>query len=136
MFSWEEAKEIMKFAFPLVPGLLLIGLWHPLSRSFISKFYSVETVGLLSFAVRITSVMAILNSAIQLAWKPLLFENLHKDSFKNDVVSISRIVVFATLYTSVILSLFFLQKYVCILEQKNIMTVQYSLVFFVFNKFY
>jgi len=106
MFSWEEAKEIMKFAFPLVPGLLLIGLWHPLSRSFISKFYSVETVGLLSFAVRITSVMAILNSAIQLAWKPLLFENLHKDSFKNDVVSISRIVVFATLYTSVILSLF------------------------------
>jgi O-antigen/teichoic acid export membrane protein len=105
VFSWQEAKEIIRFSVPIVPGLLLIGLWNPLSRYLVSKFFSIETVGLLSFAVRITSVMAILNSAIHLAWNPLLFENYKKVTFKADVYKISRLVSVVALFGSIVLTL-------------------------------
>jgi O-antigen/teichoic acid export membrane protein len=88
-FNVKDAREIFKFAVPIVPGLLLIGLWNPLSRNLVSKYFSIQTVGLLSFAVRITSVMEIINSALGLAWNPLLFENYKKPTFKKDVYKIS-----------------------------------------------
>ncbi|HPM02270.1 MAG TPA: oligosaccharide flippase family protein, partial [Candidatus Cloacimonadota bacterium] len=112
VFNWQDAKEIIRFSVPIVPGLLLIGLWNPLSRSLVSKFFSIETVGLLSFAVRITSVMAILNSAIHLAWNPLLFENYKKDTFKADVYRISRLVSVVALFGSIVLTL--LSPEICI----------------------
>ena len=91
-FQWSEIKSIVHFAFPIVPGVLLIGLWQPFSRSLISKFYSMEDVGLLSFAVRITSVLEIANYGIRYAWLPMLFENHEKENFKTEVTKISKLV--------------------------------------------
>ncbi len=90
-FSYEIAKKITKFAVPIVPGLLLIGFWGPLSRNLIAKYYSLEFLGLFAFAIRIASVMEILNGAIRMAWNPLIFENFNKPNFKKDTQNISRL---------------------------------------------
>lgn len=84
-----DIKKITSFALPLVPGLLLIGLWNPLSRKIIAHFYSIETVGLLSFAIRITAIIMIVNLAIHRAWTPFLFENFKKESFRIEIKQIS-----------------------------------------------
>lgn len=88
-FCRHDAKEIIRFAIPIVPGLLIFGAWAPLSRNLITKHFSIETLGLFSFAVRIASVMKIASGAIKLAWNPLLFENYKKDTFKKDLYKIS-----------------------------------------------
>jgi O-antigen/teichoic acid export membrane protein len=105
-FNLKDAKEIFKFSVPIVPGLLLIGLWNPLSRNLVSKYFSIQAVGLLSFAIRITSVMEIINSALGLAWNPLLFENYKKPTFKKDVYYISKFTGLITFWGAVFLTLF------------------------------
>src|SRR5690554_2044258 len=82
-FSKSDAKEIVKFAFPIVPGLLLIGLWGPISRNLISEYFSLATLGLFAFAIRIAAVMEILNGAIRMAWSPMLFEKDRKSTRLN-----------------------------------------------------
>jgi len=91
-FSKSDAKEIVKFAFPIVPGLLLIGLWGPISRNLISEYFSLATLGLFAFAIRIAAVMEILNGAIRMAWSPMLFENFKNPSFVKDTERISKMV--------------------------------------------
>ncbi len=88
-FDWQYAKDIAKFAIPLVPGLLLVGFWNPLSRSMISEFYSLEAVGYLAFAIRITMFMAIINGAINMAWNPILFEEFKKPDFIKNLEKVS-----------------------------------------------
>lgn len=88
-FIWPYAKKIAKFAIPIVPGLLIIGFWNPLSRSLIANHYSMETVGYLGFALRITSLLMIINSAVKLAWNPMLFEEYNKPTFKKNLKQIS-----------------------------------------------
>ena len=88
-FIWPYAKKIAKFAIPIVPGLLIIGFWNPLSRSLIANHYSMETVGHLGFALRITSLLMIINSAVKLAWNPMLFEEYNKPTFKKNLKQIS-----------------------------------------------
>lgn len=104
-FNWKDAKAIIKFSIPIVPGLLIVGFWHPLSRNLVSKYFSIETVGLLSFAVRITSVMTIINGAIHLAWGPMLFENHKKPSFNKDVFRISMLSAIILFYGAIFLTL-------------------------------
>lgn len=88
-FIWPYAKKIAKFAIPIVPGLLIVGFWNPLSRSLIANHYSMETVGYLGFALRITSLLMIINSAVKLAWNPMLFEEYSKPTFKKNLKQIS-----------------------------------------------
>ncbi len=102
---WSEIKNIASFSFPLVPGVLLIGLWQPFSRDLISKYYSIKYIGLLSFAVRIASVLEIINYGIRFAWTPLLFENHEKENFKTDLLKISKIVGHLSFSSAIILTL-------------------------------
>jgi len=90
-FIWPYAKKIAKFAIPIVPGLLIVGFWNPLSRTLISEHYSIETVGYVGFALRITSLMTIISSAISLAWNPILFEEYKKPEFSKQFEKISTI---------------------------------------------
>lgn len=89
-YDKKMAADIIKFAVPIVPGLLLVGLWQPLSRNFVSVFYSLESLGLLAFALKVTSLMLILNSAIGLAWNPMLFEDHKKTNFRENLKIISQ----------------------------------------------
>lgn len=89
-FSFPEAREIAQFALPLVPGILLIALYQPLMRTLISRVYNMETLGVFSFAYRLTTIMAIVESGIRLSWRPLLYENIRKDNFGSEYKKISR----------------------------------------------
>jgi O-antigen/teichoic acid export membrane protein len=88
-FDIEYAKLMFKYALPLVPGVLILGFWGPLSRDLIAKNYSLEHVGVLSVALRIGSITELLNAAIKMAWNPMLFENMHKENFKHDLKKLS-----------------------------------------------
>lgn len=79
-FSKKEALLIIMYAFPLVPGLLAVGLWIPLSRNLTSYFFSVSVLGLYAFAARFASITSIFNGALKNTWQPILFENI-KDKF-------------------------------------------------------
>jgi len=89
-FSWQEANEIVRFSLPLVPGILLIALYQPLMRTLISRVYDLEALALFSFAYRLTTIMALVESGIRLSWRPLLYENIRKASFDNEYIRISR----------------------------------------------
>ncbi|MDI9529218.1 MAG: oligosaccharide flippase family protein [Candidatus Cloacimonadota bacterium] len=89
-FSWPEAAEIARFSLPLVPGILLIALYQPLMRTLISRVYDLKALALFSFAYRLTTLMALVESGIRLSWRPLLYENIRKASFGNEYIRISR----------------------------------------------
>ncbi len=89
-FNLREANRIIKFSTPIVPGLLIVGFWQPLSRSIMANYFSIKEVGLFAFAIRITSVLQMLNLAVKLAWNPMIFENYKKESFKKDLYKISK----------------------------------------------
>jgi O-antigen/teichoic acid export membrane protein len=105
-FNIKEAFRIIKFAVPIIPGLLVVGFWQPLSRNIISNFFSIKEVGLFAFAIRITSVLQMINLAVKLAWNPMIFENYKKDSFKKDLYRISKFMGVFSLFAATLLTLF------------------------------
>lgn len=88
-FSRVDAKEISKFSLPLVPGVILLGVYQPLIRTLISRVYDVNTLAIFSFALKITTIMAIVETGIRLAWRPMLYENINKKSFGTEYRRIS-----------------------------------------------
>lgn len=99
-------RHIINYAIPLVPGLLIIGFWHPISKYLTANYFSTEEVGYLSFALRITAIMQMLNTAVKLAWQPMLFENINNSKFKGDIVKLSSKFAIFGLYFCVLLTLF------------------------------
>lgn len=91
-FSFIDAKSIITFALPIVPGVLLVGFWNPLSRELVSSLYSLYALGLLAFGFRIASVLEILNGSIRMAWNPLIFEKNKSKAFKKDITNISLLI--------------------------------------------
>lgn len=87
-----KSIQLMRFALPIVPGVILFGLWKPLSINLISNYYSLQMVGLVSFALRVTSILEIVNSGMKNAWQPLIFENHKSPNFKKEVLEISNLV--------------------------------------------
>jgi O-antigen/teichoic acid export membrane protein len=102
-FDKNEAVMLLKFAIPLLPGVLLITFWQPLMRNMISNYYSLSVVALLSFSISLTSILAIIRSAIDLAFKPVLFENYSSISFKSDIYKVSQIVVLFMFFAALFL---------------------------------
>jgi len=104
-FSWYYAKAIIKFAIPLIPGLLLAGFWNPLSRSLISNYYSIEAVGYFAFALKITMFMTIISNAINLAFNPMIFEKHNDSNFYTDLSKMSFYVGIGIFWFAIVLTL-------------------------------
>lgn len=100
-FSIEEARKIISFAIPLVPGVLIIGLFQPMFRSIMGRNYSLEELGIFSFASRIATILVIVETAIRLAWRPLLYENIKKADFGASYFKISKLVGAMLLLTGI-----------------------------------
>jgi O-antigen/teichoic acid export membrane protein len=88
-FSKSDAKQILHFSLPLVPGVFLLGMYQPLMRTLITRVYDVNTLALFSFAYKITTIMAIVETGIRLAWRPMLYENIKKKAFGYEYEKIS-----------------------------------------------
>jgi O-antigen/teichoic acid export membrane protein len=89
-FDFGDLKAILKFSIPLVPGLFIYGLWQPLSRKLIVEMTTIETLGIVSFSLKLLGFLALAQSAIRLAWRPLLFESFTKPEFKQEISKISK----------------------------------------------
>ena len=87
--SIEEIKEMFHFSLPLVPGVFLLGIYQPLMRTLISRVYDINTLAIFSFAFKLTTIMAIVETGIRLAWRPMLYENINKKSFGKEYSKIS-----------------------------------------------
>jgi O-antigen/teichoic acid export membrane protein len=92
VFSVQDAKEIVKFSIPLAPGVMIIGIYQPIFRSVMGRSYSLEELGLFSFASRIAMILGIVETSIRLSWRPLLYENIKKANFGKSYFKISQLV--------------------------------------------
>lgn len=106
IFSLSDFKEISKFAIPLIPGLLFIGIYEPYMRTIISKIYSMETLGIFSFAIRIVTIYKVVEAAIRLSWRPMLYENIKKKNFGNEYKRISDFSGSLLIMITIILTIF------------------------------
>lgn len=91
-------KKILKFSLPIIPGLLIIGTWRPIFNYLVKIHLSVEALGTFGFALRIISILAILQAAINLTWKPLVFDSFKKKNFIINFKNISSFISVFLLY--------------------------------------
>lgn len=97
IFSAAAARSIISYAVPLVPGLLAGAFWMPTLYKYTDILFGIATVGLLSFAFRITGVLVMFRSVLQNAWFPMLYENIRDARFvstiKSNALSLSAILL-------------------------------------------
>lgn len=105
-FSLKYAREAILYIFPLVPGVVINGLWMPLLRNCISFFYPVSFIGFYAFANRLTSVNMIIYGALSTAWTPLLFEKKEFLSKGDDLRRISGAVLLVSSVLGLFITLF------------------------------
>lgn len=125
-FDRKDAFLIFSYAIPLIPGLVVTGIWFPLLRKSTELIYSLSTVGLLSFAIRITSVTTMFKNAILNAWRPLMYENVNKPSFLTDIKNNSSTIAFIILVIGSFVSLFSYE--ICLLLGTNEYAPSYVLI--------
>jgi O-antigen/teichoic acid export membrane protein len=65
--------------------------------------YSLEELGLFSFASRIAMILAIVETSIRLSWRPMLYENLKKANFGASYFKISKLVGSLLLVTGTVI---------------------------------
>ncbi|NLO11364.1 MAG: oligosaccharide flippase family protein [Candidatus Cloacimonetes bacterium] len=106
VFSTQIMKDILKFSIPLVPGLFLVGFYQPTMRVELAKIYSFSELGLFSFALKLVSIMALIENSIRLSWRPMLYENIKKQNFGKEYFRISRFVGKILIASGIVIAVF------------------------------
>ena len=68
--SIDKLKEILKYGAPLVPASLSFWVIANASVFFLQAFHSTEEVGIYGAATRLATVITLLTSGVQMAWRP------------------------------------------------------------------
>lgn len=68
--NFDSLKEVIKYAAPLVPASLAFWVIANVSIIFLGKFQSMEEVGVYGAATRLATVITLLTSGVQMAWRP------------------------------------------------------------------
>jgi O-antigen/teichoic acid export membrane protein len=84
-----DLKQILKYCTPMVPGLLLYGTIEPLIRIMTLDILSLNELGDYSFAFRLASGFAIISFAVNMSYKPFIFEKIKDNSHKESIIRIS-----------------------------------------------
>lgn len=135
IFDFTMIKKIMAYALPLLPFVFLIGLWEPLSRYFLSSYFTKSEIGLLNFCLRLASIIELLNSAIQMTWMPMLYKNKDDINFKSDTVKLTHKVSMVLLITISMISLLS-PEIITLLNATDFINTIYIINFvFLFNYF-
>jgi len=77
-FEWLRLKEMMTFAFPMVPASLAYWIVNLSWNYFIQGFSSTAEVGLYQVGNYVASIVALITGAFQQAWGPFAM-SIHKD---------------------------------------------------------
>ena len=76
-------KKILKFGVPLIPHALGGTVLAMSDRYFIMYFIDEQSVGFYSVSYQIAAVMLLIGTSVNLAWTPVLFEMLKRDTEKD-----------------------------------------------------
>lgn len=106
VFSREYMLDILKFSLPIVPGVIIIGFYHPAMRTIMASVYSLDALGMFSFALKIVTIMALIENSIRLSWKPMLYENIARKEFSEGYSRISRFSGTALLSAGILIAVF------------------------------
>lgn len=68
--SFPSLKELVKYAAPLVPASLAFWVIANASVFFLQAFHSTEEVGIYGAATKLATVITLLTSGVQMAWRP------------------------------------------------------------------
>ncbi|AIE61378.1 lipopolysaccharide biosynthesis protein [Bacillus methanolicus] len=68
--NFTSLKEIIKYAAPLVPASLAFWVIANASVFFLQSFHSLKEVGIYNAATRLATVITLLTSGVQMAWRP------------------------------------------------------------------
>ncbi|SFS33850.1 lipopolysaccharide biosynthesis protein [Marininema halotolerans] len=66
----KHVMDLVNYGFPLLPTLLAFWVMNAVSRPIIYHLVSAEAAGVFGLAVRFASIIALITSAFQLAWRP------------------------------------------------------------------
>jgi O-antigen/teichoic acid export membrane protein len=82
-------KQILNFSVPMVPGLLIFGAIEPIIRISTLDILNASDLADYSFAFRLASVFTIVSFAVQMAYKPFIFEKIKSNTYKESIIKIS-----------------------------------------------
>ncbi|MEH7482340.1 oligosaccharide flippase family protein [Neobacillus drentensis] len=68
--NFSSLKEILKYAAPLVPASLAFWVIANASTFFLQAFHSTKEVGIYLAATRLATIITLLTSGVQMAWRP------------------------------------------------------------------
>ena len=106
-FSRLWLKRMLAFGAPLVPASLSIWILNYSNRYFLVRFASLEDVGMLAVGNKISSILAMLISAFQVAWGPFAYSLI--DNFSLARKTYSKVLTYflvVTLSATTVISLF------------------------------
>lgn len=72
--SPDVCRQLLRLGMPLAPAAAFVSVADVVSRTILFRTSGPEQVGLLSLAVRLSSVVVVASIAIQTAWQPRAFE--------------------------------------------------------------
>jgi O-antigen/teichoic acid export membrane protein len=73
-FKWDIVKSSLHYSLPIIPSLLAAWILNLSDRIFIIRYFSEADVGIYSLGYKIAGLVAILNSAIGMAYNPVFFK--------------------------------------------------------------
>ena len=97
-FSLFILKRLMQFGLPLVPAAVSIYFLQYVDRYMIVNMLGLESLGLYSVGIRISTVIMLVFSGFQMAWGPFIFAN-----YKNPAIHLILTKTFVTLMISTLL---------------------------------
>lgn len=68
--TMESLKELLKYGAPLVPASLAFWVIANASVFFLQAFHSTEEVGIFGAATKLATVITLITSGVQMAWRP------------------------------------------------------------------
>ncbi|MBH0173800.1 oligosaccharide flippase family protein [Fictibacillus sp. 23RED33] len=87
-------KEVLKYAAPLVPASIAFWVIVNSNRFFLSEFGSMEDVGIYGSAMKFATLITLVTSGVQMAWRPYSMELKNKEGNEQ---------LFAKLYLGILL---------------------------------
>ena len=102
IWNWNYLKEMFRFSLPMIPSVVFGWMNINASRFIILQYLSLSDIGIYSLAVKIASLLSLVESAFVMAWGPFMWEVFEKPDHK---IIYKKVLKSVTLGTFIIVSL-------------------------------
>lgn len=105
-FAWQDARRMLAYGLPLVPGSVAAWVIMFGDRYFMSHYLDLAQIGIYAIGLKIASVMALASSSFQLAWSPFAYSIKHDPQAKQNYALAFSLFMGAGISGAVLLGLF------------------------------